>query len=161
MRTRVESAVKYLKALENSLQAGWLKLFKMEGKTIFELLAMLHPLHFKELDLPQYLNIETIQRSLQGPRAFTSTLGGNSCQSAMIWGYNCELSGEIQQDHLFPYSLGGPTLAVNRIFLCTYHNMVKTSDIHCYPWESTDILVQPWLDSQIRRLHSEVYSLYG
>lgn len=161
MSTRIDSAVNYLMALEKSFLIGWLTSYRSEPKTIFGQLALLHPLHLEELDLPAHKTVGVIQRSLQGPRAFSSTLGGNLCQSVNIWGYGCELSGEIQQDHLFPYSLGGPTIGTNRIYLCKYHNMVKTSDIHCYPWESTDKWVEPWLSGQIDRLYSEIYKLHG
>lgn len=36
---------------------------------------------------------------------------------------------------MFPYSLGGQTVAENRITLCQWHNRLKGSDVHLYPWE--------------------------
>jgi hypothetical protein len=161
MTARTKSAADYLKALESSLRQGWLKSFNGGAKTIFEQLALLHPEHLAELDLPSHRNVESLQRLLQGARAFATPLGGNCCQSRLLWGYNCELNGEIQQDHLFPYSLGGPTLAQNRVFLCKYHNMVKSSDIHCYPWEAVDEWAKPWLTAQINRLNKDIYAVYG
>lgn len=161
MNIRTDSTIEYLKALEKSFQVGWSETFTIGEKTVFEKLALLHPLHIKELDLPSHQSVEKIQESFQGPRRFSKPLGGNSCQSALLWGYDCELKGELQQDHLFPYSLGGPTFQTNRIFLCNYHNMVKSSDIHCYPWDSIDSWTEPWLDSQIDRLNREIFKLYS
>lgn len=161
MKSRIESAANYLQVLEKSLLDGWLTLFNTPPKTIFEQMVLLNPLHLAELDLPEYTNVEMIQNSIQGSRSFPSTIVSNSCQSILLWGYKCELNGDLQQDHLFPYSLGGPTLPANRIFLCRYHNMVKSSDIHSYPWELIDQWAKPWLAGQINKLYKEIFKLYG
>lgn len=161
MKFRTDSAAQYLKVLKSSLQIGWVESFKCEHKSEFEQLALLHPYHLADLDLPRHLTVESIQLSVQGTRAFGPSLAGLACQSPLLWDYECELNGEMHQDHLFPYSLGGPTLRTNRIYLCRYHNMVKSSDIHCYPWESFDRWAGPWLPRQIERLHKEIFSLYG
>jgi hypothetical protein len=160
MKARINSAYCYLKELERSTKVGWLEYFNSEAKTAFSKLALLHPDHLHNLDLPPHRNIESIQRSIQGPRTFSSSIYGCVCQSTLVWEYACELTGAIQQDHLFPYSLGGPTLGANRIYLCQYHNMVKSSDIHCYPWEAVDTWTRSWLDVQLDRLHREVFTLY-
>ena len=161
MTVRTKSASDYLKALDKSLQQGWLKSFRGGAHTIFEQLALLHPEHLEELGLPSHWTVQSIQQSIQGVRSFASPVLNSACDAHLIWGYECELSGDIQQDHLFPYSLGGPTVARNRVFLCKYHNMVKSSDIHCYPWESVDKWAKPWLAGQILRLHTEFFGVYG
>lgn len=161
MSFRTNSTVRYLEALDKSLHMGWLESYKLQKKSRFVQLALLHPLHFQELDLPGHQTVKKIQEAIQGPRSFPTPLGGHSCDSSLLWGYECGLNAEIQQDHLFPYSLGGPTLQTNRIFLCSYHNMVKSSDIHCYPWESIDQWTRPWLERQIDKLYKEVFNQYS
>ena len=160
MNPRYTEASKYLKVLERSFNKGW-RSFHDEGlDTIFHKLALIHPSHYADLDLPSHLTVESIQRSVQGPRRFGQSILVSKCQSCILWGYNCELGGDLQQDHLFPYSFGGPADGRNRIILCRYHNMDKTSDIHCFPWESTEQWIEPWLDGQIDRLHQEVFKIY-
>ena len=162
MTARTKSAADYLKALESSLRQGWLHSFKAGAKTVYDQLALLHPEHLAELDLPPHRSEDSLQRLMQGVRAFpASIIASNSCQADLLWGYKCELHGEIQQDHLFPYSLGGPSIAQNRVFLCKYHNMVKSSDIHCYPWEATDAWAKPWIGAQINKLNKEIYAFYS
>ena len=70
-----------------------------------------------------------------------------------IWLSACPLENQdvVHVDHLFPYSLGGPTLAANQLFLCPVHNRAKASDIHLFPWE----LGEPgWLRRQVERIRS-------
>jgi hypothetical protein len=163
MNFRISCASEYLRALDISCQVGWVSAFNnlSTESTEFERLALIHPQHIADSNLPKHLNAEDVQRSLQGARSFGVSLGNPSCQASLVWGYECQLNAEIQQDHLFPYSLGGPTLALNRIHLCKYHNMVKTSDVHSYPWEQQDRWVGPWLTMQIAKLQREFFSLYA
>lgn len=134
---------------------------QVKERTLYEELSLLHPDHLASLVLPEHLSRECIQRKLQGPRSFVSNLCSvNKCGSKLLWNYECPLSGNIQQDHLFPHSLGGPTVPTNRIHLCRYHNMVKTCDIHCFPWEEADKWCKPWLGMQISKLRRE-FELYG
>jgi len=161
MKVRYTAALKYLQALEKSLKKGWRLSYQGERDTVYSKVALLHPYHLKDIDLPEHLTIESIQHSVQGARKFGPKVGNSTCQSSMLWGYECKLGGDIQQDHLFPYSLGGPSLGTNRIYLCHYHNMVKGSDIHCFPWESTEMWIEPWLDSMIEKLRVEVHDLYA
>ncbi len=160
MNERYVAAIRYLKAVEESLQLGWSEFYSLGRTEVSDKLALIHPDHFSSLDLPKGISIDLIQRKIQGLRKFPHT-SPRICRSDLIWGYRCEFSGDFQQDHLFPYSLGGPTLASNRVHLCRYHNMVKSSDIHCYPWESTLQYVNPWLDIQIERINREIYSIYS
>lgn len=164
MNLRYESACKYLKALESSLQAGWLQGYagSVAGRAdIFSRMALLHPAHLEDLPLPDYESVAGIVKDVQGPRSFPSDGLSRACESELLWGYRCPLDqADIHQDHLFPYSLGGPTNGPNRISLCRYHNMVKTCDIHCFPWETTESRCEPWLDKQISQLHERAFSRY-
>lgn len=159
MTPRYEAAVRYLKAVEDSLQLGWLEFYSSNRSELSDKLALLHPDHFMSLDLPKGLTIDSIQKKIQGTRTFPNT-NRTICRSELIWGYRCEFNGDLQHDHLFPYSLGGPTLASNRVHLCKYHNMVKSSDIHCYPWEFAAQFTEPWIDQQIGKIYRELFSLY-
>jgi hypothetical protein len=161
MEERFNSASKYLKVLEESFVVGWMK-FHQEGlQSLYGKLALIHPGHLGELDLPKHLTKEKIQNIVQGPRAFPENSLEFNCECNLIWGYSCILETTIQKDHLFPYSLGGPTISCNKINLCKYHNMVKSSDIHCFPWEAAKQRILPWVDNQIENLHNEVFKLYG
>ena len=160
MNDRYVSASNYLLSLEESLNKGWEQYYRENPEASHSKLALLHPDHIKELDLPAHLTPEKIQVSIQGRRAFSSGVSGK-CQSSLLWGYECELNGDIEQDHLFPYSLGGPTLGNNRVLLCRYHNMVKASDIHCFPWESSNHWISPWVDTQVDKLFREVFNIHA
>jgi hypothetical protein len=163
MNERTSRTVEYLRALEASCKLGWAAAFNAlsEHSTLYQRLALLHPQHIADSSMPTHLTLDGVQRSLQGPRAFGASLGGQSCQSSLLWGYECPLNAEIQQDHLFPYSLGGPTLPLNRIYLCRYHNMVKTSDVHSFPWEHEDKWIAPWLTAQVSKVHRDFFALYA
>ena len=49
--------------------------------------------------------------------------------------------GAMEYDYLFPFALGGPTIARNRVPLCREHNAIKGSDVHLFPWEQGE---PPW-----------------
>jgi hypothetical protein len=60
----------------------------------------------------------------------------------------------MEIDHLFPYSLGGPTIAVNAIYLCRRHNLGKSVDIHLIPWEEGF----PWVDGILNNLATKLHN---
>lgn len=161
MNQRYQTARKFLVTLESTLKLGWQKSAGRPELGFLEKLALLHPEHFNSLDLPNHTNTKTLQTSIQGNRRFASQQSNVLCQSMLIWGYECPIETDLQQDHLFPYSLGGPTVGTNRIWLCRYHNMVKTSDIHCFPWEELEQRCGPWLDNQIDKMRQKVFKLYN
>lgn len=158
---RYKMASQYLGYLQDSLQLGWKAYCDSSSEQPLRMLALLHPEHISNLDLPSHKNVSQITQDVQGPRSFPSGIAAEKCKAHLIWGYNCSLDGELQQDHLFPYSLGGPTYGGNRITLCRYHNMVKSNDIHCFPWEGFDTWIAPWLENQVRKLRSKVFELYS
>ncbi len=85
------------------------------------------------------LRSEPRQELHQGRRGFEFRGIGarKACAAERIWGIPCQLpdNGEMQADHLFPYALGGPTVAPNRLVLCATHNAGKAVDVHLFPWE--------------------------
>jgi len=145
---RINAAANYLSALDLSLREGWRKNYQSldnkrfsENITYIEAMALLHPWHFEEI--PEILN-------LRGARSFSQDImrGIGECNSEYIWGYKCPFESEIlAADHLFPYSLGGCTITENKIYLCRFHNQMKSNDIHLFPWErNTPSWVQAYLE---------------
>jgi hypothetical protein len=141
----------YFRALEESLIKGWRSFHNERQEGIYGKLALLHPDHLRELNLSSGV-IQQLQITIQGERVFPRSGQHVGCRADDFWGYRCQMEGPLQWDHVFPYSLGGPTLPGNRIGLCRYHNMVKSSDIHCYPWDKFDIWAAPWIDAQIGKI---------
>jgi 5-methylcytosine-specific restriction endonuclease McrA len=84
---------------------------------------------------------------------------GQRCQSDFIWGYECPfVSSNIHCDHLFPWSLGGPTVPENAIWLCDRHNQAKGSDWH--------LTVSPvrrlqWFDRTLQNVNTLVQKSAG
>ena len=87
----------------------------------------------------------------RGPRAFSTPAPvGQHCQSSHIWGYVCAIpSSRMVADHLYPYEAGGPTDARNLVWLCEWHNQVKSNDIHLWPWDSVDL---SWIADVLDRI---------
>ena len=161
MTSNYIAVANYLQALDRSLSIGWKEFYRQRSGSIYESLALLHPWHYDEIDLPEHLTQSSIQVNIQGNRNFKAGKIGSHCHSSLLWGYECELDVVLQMDHLFPYSLGGPTISGNMLTLCKYHNMVKSSDIHCYPWGQFDKWAIPWVVTQVEKIKNQVIDLYG
>ncbi len=161
MNQRCLEVSNYLRCLDSSLRIGWLNTFNRPVKSIHDRFSLLHPWHLSEIDLPPHHSVDSIQKVIQGDRNFRGKLASKACTSKYLWGYDCEFNSDIQKDHLFPYSLGGPTVNGNMLGLCRYHNMVKSSDVHCYPWEDFGVWAEPWLDLQIDKLRTLIFDMYG
>ncbi len=101
---------------------------------------------------PSYWPDKWNKEELLGKRTFAMSMSSikPACQSKLIWGYSCPFYGQdsIQIDHLFPYSLGGPTIPTNALYLCRRHNLGKSADVHLIPWE----MGFSWADGIIRNL---------
>ena len=131
LKKRVECGRAYLLAVEKSLQADWLPNYQMylNGHLrLEESLALAHPDHYRNL---------SNNLGIRGARAFAQEIrqGETKCLATVWWGYECNLTTGISADHLFPYSLGGPTVGTNKIYLCSLHNQMKSNDVHLFPWE--------------------------
>ena len=157
MDIRHQRGCEYIKELQRSLESGWRDCFEEKDKSITLRLALLHPDHYQRLRDKRAPEAATLQREIQGRRQFPREGSCGKCESELLWGYACPLnSPQIEQDHLFPYSLGGPTNHKNRIVLCRYHNMVKAADVHRLPWEGAANRIEPWLDAQLEVLHRKI-----
>lgn len=145
-KVRIDNAKTYLSELRDTLRCDWLESFE-KATTVHRKLALLHPGHLVHMGL----STSTIN-SISGKRNFPPRRVERKCNSMLIWGYECDSKEDLQQDHLFPYSLGGATDSRNRIFLCRLHNQIKGSDIHFYPWEDVSGYTEYWLDSKLKKI---------
>jgi len=70
-----------------------------------------------------------------------------SCMLSNLSGDDCvfnefpQFRGELEGDHIWPYSLGGPTntrdnLILNRVLLCKHCNRSKSNSISDYHWDN-------------------------
>ena len=148
-----------MESLAGYLSRDWLDsyhTFASGGMRIWEKFALIHPLHageHKDITLRK-----EAWKAVQGPSSFAPKRSAVvECQAVVVWGYQCPVTGEnMEQDHLFPHSLGGITCDRNQIWLCRYHNMLKGNDVHCYPWEESARWAS-WLDDYIETVHSKVF----
>jgi len=120
----------YARALATMRDSSWFELrSELEGKKQqgAELLVLIHPYWYGREGSD---NTETC--SVRGPRTFAvGRPRGAKCQSKELWGYDCPFDQvHLSADHRFPFSLGGPTLGTNLIWLCNVHNSAKAADWH-------------------------------
>ena len=153
LKNRIERGEEYLLALEEARNLEWKDtLAEYDGGrlTLPQTMALVHPDFYR--DREKQVGLE-VGLSIRGPRRFSPTANRHVavCMADRIWFSACPLENleKVHVDHWFPYSLGGPTLADNQLFLCPAHNRVKASDIHLFPWE----LGEPrWLRRQVDRI---------
>ena len=131
MRERILHAEEYLKGLEAIRQVGWYKMlseYRDGNLSIPKALALIHPEHY-----------DFAQDIVCGVRTFKAdpVPSLRKCECHLYWQIICPFSKEreFRIDHIFPYSLGGPTDPDNRMVLCRLHNQMKSNDIHFFPWE--------------------------
>lgn len=151
-RERVQATERYLRYLEESFSSNWW-LHRdnwIDADDWLLRLVLIHPDHFFDIEPSRDVC------PVRGRRKFNSEPGisDKECGCKEIWGYNCPIHSGGQAmaaDHLFPFSFGGPTLATNKVYLCSRHNSMKGSDLHCFPWESGE---PSWLPALLGRAAS-------
>jgi hypothetical protein len=143
---RIRIGAEYLAALANPIATEWQSGYEkyLSGTlSLPETLTLLHG---------QWWSHGAHHR-IQGRRRYTEAASrtADRCRADLIWGYQCGLrtEGHPEYDHVFPYSLGGPTIAANRIPLCRIHNAVKGADVHLFPWEAGE---PAWVADQLKRI---------
>ena len=151
LKNRLERGEEYLLALEEFQSWGWSEILAEynEGRLALpQAMVLVHPDFYKEREAE-------VGQSIRGHRSFSTTAGRHvaACMADRIWLSACPLENPevVHSDHLFPYSLGGPTLAENQLFLCAVHNRSKASDIHLFPWERGE---PNWLAIQVDRIRN-------
>jgi hypothetical protein len=89
---------------------------------------------------------------------FNDITNNENCQSFKVLGYECpwnkdvEIRGNLENDHYWPASLGGPTDNHNRLPLCRIHNEAKSNAISNYDWGN----IPKWLLKLLTQIHSKV-----
>jgi len=145
---RIECTHRYLEWLELAHTHSWQELFdSSENREIPLDLVLCHPGWLEGVVNPS---------GKLGLGSFENKLGEEPCQSDLLWGYKCPMGGsKVQQDHLFPSSLGGPAVNTNHVWLCPLHNRWKSSDLSPFPWERGR---PSWLSDQLGRMKSLLVS---
>ena len=146
---RIRLGEEYLFALAEFHHREWCTIFEdyERGRlTIAQSLVLVHPRY--------YIDRETeVGKSIRGIRKFDNVTGRDvsRCMAEQVWLSTCTLqnSEELHSDHWFPFSLGGPTLADNQLYLCPIHNYSKGSDVHLFPWERGKPV---WFERQVERI---------
>ena len=149
LKNRIEQGEEYLWALEQFQNRKWSEIlaeYRNGRLSLPQAMVLVHPDYYEDRE-------EAVGQSVRGPRSFLASVGQQvaHCMADQIWLVGCSLSSPevIQSDHMFPYSLGGPTMAENQLFLCPAHNRSKASDIHLFPWERGE---PRWLATQVERI---------
>jgi len=94
-----------------------------------EMLTLIHPNWYPSIKLPDP----------RGSRSFPTADKYAECRSLEIYNYKCPFTkSTIQIDHQFPYSKGGVTNYANAMYLCSEHNLAKSTDIHFIDWVGMD-----------------------
>ena len=106
------------------------------------MLALIHPVFFKHPKIPDICFVNDEQKkqlAIGTPMPRTGIAKGDDCFWVRISGETCALnsskfknqllcdrgSGKPQADHVWPQSLGGPSVIENRMLLCATHNRMK------------------------------------
>lgn len=151
LKNRIERGEEYLWALEKFQNWKWDEILAeyREGKlSLPQAMVLVHPDYYEDRE-------NEVGQSIRGPRSFSARAGQHAtdCMADQIWLSGCPLANHevIHSDHIFPYSLGGPTVAENQLFLCPVHNRSKASDIHLFPWERGE---PRWLATQVERIRN-------
>lgn len=151
VKNRIERGERYLLALERLQKCKWSEIlgeYSERRLVMPEAMVLVHPTFYEHLGA-------NARKSIQGRRTFPDTAGQRAadCMADQIWLSACPLENleVVHADHVFPYSLGGPTVAANQLFLCPVHNRAKAGDIHLFPWERDE---PTWLASQVDRIRS-------
>src|SRR5262249_45670462 len=115
---RIERAEDYLLALEALGKSHWADLYrryKTGELTLAQSMVLVHPRYYEARECETGV-------SVRGPRLFPEDVSRHkaTCMASILWLVDCRLTSyeTVHSDHEFPYSLGGPTLASNRVLLC-------------------------------------------
>src|SRR5687767_14285109 len=139
LHLRQRNVVEYLTGLEAASHATWAQLATTSTTTPVRLL-LCHPAWLND---PEHL-------VGLGLYPFRGTATSVDCSAMELWGYQCPLTSEqIEADHLFPLSLGGPAVGTNQVWLCRVHNQWKGANLMDFPWERDE---PAWLSEQIDRM---------
>ena len=119
--------VQYANAIAESrgtTWSSWRARFEGGELTPIESLVLIHP--------KWYSGPADDFCQVRGKRRFEGiSSSGSTCASKRLWGYDCPFTAsQLQLDHWFPWSFGGPTAQSNGAWLCAEHNLAKGADWH-------------------------------
>ena len=131
----------------------WLEAFNkinmdsIDGPNLPFVLSLIHPDFYCRRG-------ETFHESLPWRKKSNFTAGIRNtalCSIGKLTKVDClfnefpEMRGKVEADHIWPNSLGGPSILDNRLLLCKYHNGMKSNDISNFTWEDTPSWVGRYL----------------
>jgi hypothetical protein len=130
----------------------WLKLKSQFDNSVSNFpsdLVLVHPSWYTDII---YKTVDSVARScpIRGEHFNFPIPSNTECASDAYWGYACPFSQSetLHRDHIFPYSLGGPSVPSNCKFLCKLHNSWKGHDFHMLDSDE-----QPdWLDQVLAHI---------
>ena len=118
--------LEYLTFFANAKKRSWAELYDVYDELTFpERLVLVHPEWYES-------NKKVKNCKVRGKRdRKVNKNGWEVCESIKFWDYECPFDDpDIKIDHVFPWSLGGPSVPSNSAYLCEYHNRLKGPDIH-------------------------------
>ena len=152
LEMRAQEARRYISTLRESRGQDWRQLhLTLVDSCLADRLVLLHPEWLRDIGVSRH----RLKQILGERRNFDRMHMSQGCQAQLLWGYNCNERNYLQVDHLWPYSLGGPTRAGNAIMLCRDHNALKGVDIHVFPWHVQESTVTLWLETQLSLYREE------
>lgn len=144
-----EQGEKYAIALSKMFDTSWKNLndrYSSNDYSDTEALILIHPAWYGGNQIQGQLC------PVRGERRFKilSPPAHVECGAPELWGYRCPIAGQsLEADHRFPFSLGGPTLVTNVIWLCQAHNAAKAADWHL---EVRSPAAIPWFRPLLERI---------
>jgi len=148
LEKRISYAIRYLQFDASTRDLTWLEAIESFNSNadfkLPELMVLIHPRFMKAMDLDTKL--------LLGGDFIPNVTNGQKCRSKEVWGYECPyINSKIHVDHSFPRSRGGATHPMNAMYLCDNHNLMKSSDVHMYPWENLELNLE-WIDATLEKI---------
>jgi len=115
-------------------------------ENLAEVLALIHPDFFYNRHGDRFRRLDYLT-----PGVFTQLGRQGDCSHGEITGTKCIfLDNDIEADHVWPASLGGPRHRNNFMPLCDEHNGMKANSIVLF--NHTE--VPPWLGSSLNKLRA-------
>ena len=139
----------------------WLELFDVidvnNSENLSKLLALVHPHNYDDKLKRVHID-EELKKYFVNDRFDNSTLLRTSkCQIGYILDIHsleCPHKKSIQQDHHWPFSLGGPTLRENRVHLCQECNVAKSNSPFFFKHQG----VPNWLKQKLQLIRQLLVS---
>lgn len=126
---------------------GELDVNSINNDTLPLVLSLIHPDFY-------YRRGESFQDNLNWKKKsdFTAGIRNTSiCSISKLTKIDClfndipEIRGKVEADHIWPNSLGGPSILDNRLLLCRFHNGMKSNDISNFTWDTEPSWLKKYL----------------